>query len=91
METEENGSLLFLDVVVSKKPDSLLGHTVYRKHTHADRYLNKNSSHHPKQKRGVLNTLLERAKKIWELDSLKIELEALEKVLRVISNRYSTT
>jgi hypothetical protein len=31
MEVEENRSLLFIDVRVSRKPDGSLGHTVYRK------------------------------------------------------------
>jgi hypothetical protein len=29
MEVEQNGSLPFLDVLVSRKPDGSLGHSVY--------------------------------------------------------------
>jgi len=49
MDIEENGKLLFLDVLISKKADTL-GHQVYRKPTHTDRYLHAESHHHPAQK-----------------------------------------
>jgi hypothetical protein len=47
MEVEKNPSLPFLDVLVSRRPDSSLGHTVYRKPTHTDLYLHAKSAHHP--------------------------------------------
>ncbi|XP_054723405.1 uncharacterized protein LOC129233402 [Uloborus diversus] len=42
MEKESNNQLPFLDVLVTKKEDGTLGHQVYRKPTHTDRYLHKN-------------------------------------------------
>jgi hypothetical protein len=44
--------LPFLDVLVSRRPDGSLGHTVYRKPTHTDLYLHANSAHYPAQKKG---------------------------------------
>lgn len=41
-----------------------LGHIVYRKSTHTDRYLYKNSNHHPSQKQGIIKTLVKRARRI---------------------------
>ena len=39
IDIEENGKLPFLDILISKKADGTLGHQVYRKPTHRDRYL----------------------------------------------------
>ena len=50
MEKEIEGQLPFLDVMVVCKTD-LLEHKVYRKPTHTDWYLHKNSNHHPLEKR----------------------------------------
>lgn len=41
MEVENEGRLLFLDVLIIKKPDGTLGHTLLRKATHTNLYLNK--------------------------------------------------
>lgn len=53
METEENGCLPFLDVLVTRKNDGSLGHAIYRNKTHTDRYLHTESHHNPKQKLAV--------------------------------------
>jgi hypothetical protein len=58
MEVEQDGSLPFLDVLVSRRPDGSLGHSLYRKQTHAEQYLHANSEHHPAQKQAVLMTLV---------------------------------
>lgn len=39
MESEGNGQLLFLDVLVKKQTNRKFGAEVYRKSTHTDRYL----------------------------------------------------
>jgi hypothetical protein len=54
MEIEMNRSLTFLDVLVTKKPNGSLGHSVYRKPTHIDLCLHAKSHHHPSQKHAVL-------------------------------------
>lgn len=47
MEVESDGKLPFLDVMVYKKQDGTLGHSVHRKPTHTDLYLNARSCHPP--------------------------------------------
>ncbi|XP_054853995.1 uncharacterized protein LOC129342319, partial [Eublepharis macularius] len=64
MEKEIEGKLPFLDTWVIRKANFQLGHKVYRKPTHTDRYLHKNSNHHPRQKRGIMKTLVDRARRI---------------------------
>ncbi|KAK9874835.1 hypothetical protein WA026_005651 [Henosepilachna vigintioctopunctata] len=87
MEKEENGQLAFLDVLVKRREDGSLGHTVYRKPTHTDRYLHKMSNHHPKQKRAVLRCLSQRASRICEPQSLKNEESHLHQAFQ--ANGYS--
>ena len=87
MEHESSDQLAFLDVLVLKRADGRLGHKVYRKPTHTDRYLHKSSNHHPRQKRAVLKTLVDQAKRICEPRYLEDELWYLEEALQ--SNVYS--
>ncbi|KAJ9574561.1 hypothetical protein L9F63_008272 [Diploptera punctata] len=47
MEVEQEQRLPFLDVLVIRRPDGRLAHTVYRKSTHTDRYLNAASTPSP--------------------------------------------
>jgi hypothetical protein len=75
---EENRSLAFLDILVSRRPDGSLGHTVYRKPTHTDLYLRAKSEHHPAQKT-VLTTLVQRARTICDANSLDAEINRLKK------------
>ena len=87
MEIESDGQLPFLDVLVRRKDDGTLGHSVYRKPTHTDRYLHKRSNHHPCQKRAVLKTLLCRATRICEPENFSVEIKHLENSLQ--ANGYS--
>ncbi|MGR8650110.1 hypothetical protein ACNGQH_25240, partial [Escherichia coli] len=87
LEVEKNGCLPFLDVLVCRKPDGSLGHRVYRKPTHTDRYLHKTSNHHPRQKRGVIKTLVDRANRICEPAHLQDELKHLTAAFQ--ANGYS--
>ena len=50
-ELEERGPLLFLNVLVKKRIDRKLSHTVFRKPTHTDPYLHADSEHHLAQKK----------------------------------------
>ncbi|XP_033646299.1 uncharacterized protein LOC117305532 [Asterias rubens] len=82
METETSDSLPFLDVLISKKTDGSLAHSVYRKPTHTDRYLNARSFHPPSVKASVNRTLLQRAHFICDKEHLPNELEHLNTVLK---------
>ncbi|KAK9890114.1 hypothetical protein WA026_008924 [Henosepilachna vigintioctopunctata] len=86
METEKDQQLPFLDVLVRKRGNKL-GHTVYRKPTHTDRYLHALSNHHQSQKYGVIRTLTERARRICEPENLQSELEHLRTAFE--ANGYS--
>ena len=77
MEMEENRSIPFLDVLVTRKEDGTLGHQVFRKKTHTDSYLQAESYHHPAQKFGVLNTLSIRALRISNKEHLEEEISHL--------------
>ena len=51
-----NGSIQFLDILVTPGPDSILLTLVYRKPTHTDQYLNWDSHHNLSAKYGAFNT-----------------------------------
>ena len=82
MEIQENNSLPFLNVLLTKKTDGSLSHQVLHKKTHTDRYLHAESHHHPSQKVGILNTLATRAIRISDTEHLKEELAHLSRVLQ---------
>ena len=64
VETEKDGSLPFLDTLVSRSDSGTLSFSIYRKPTHTDRYLHF-SSHHPTHvKRGLVKYLFNRAKEV---------------------------
>ena len=83
MEIEENSSISFLDVLISKRMDGRLSHTVYRKATHTDRYLNAFSHHAPSQKLGFLRTLTKRAQRICDNENIANELQHLESAFKL--------
>ncbi|XP_068083584.1 uncharacterized protein [Anabrus simplex] len=87
VEKEKDGELAFLDVLVKRKNDGSLGHQVYRKPTHTDRYLNKNSNHHPGQKRAMMKTLVDRALRVCEPEYIEKELRHLDLALQ--TNGYT--
>ena len=86
---KEDKSIPFLDVMLVIKEDGSLGHKVYRKPTHTDRYLHYNSFHHPNIKNSLCKTLINRAKTICEVDNIEGELEHLRSVLKINSLRNS--
>ena len=64
METENDSKMAFLDASVSREPDGHLTTSVYRKPTHTDQYF-AYDSHHPKLvKRGIVECLYDRAKRL---------------------------
>ena len=82
IDIEENGKLPFLDVLVSKEANGTLGHQVYRKTTHTDRYLHAESHHHPAQKQSVINSLVHRAFAISDRGHLRTEINHLKQALQ---------
>ena len=64
VETEKDGSLPFLDTLVSRGDSGMLSFSVYRKPTHTDRYLHFNSHHPTHVKRGLVKCLFNRAKEV---------------------------
>jgi len=81
MDIEENKKLPFLDFLVTKKADNTLGHQVYRKLTHMDRYLHAELHHHPIQKQSAINSLLHRAF-ISDKEHLQMKLNHLKQALQ---------
>ncbi|XP_038066443.1 uncharacterized protein LOC119736498 [Patiria miniata] len=78
MEQEQYGTIPFLDVKISRNPDGTLGHSVYRKPTHTDRYLHQRSFHHPCIKSSVNRTQVQRAFEVCDQDYLKRELKHIQ-------------
>ena len=64
MEKESNGSLSFLDTLVTHHDDGSLSTSVYRKKTHTDRYLDFTSHHPLAHNVAVARTLMTRANRI---------------------------
>ena len=74
-EEESNGSLAFLDMLISRRPDGSLKLQVYRKKTHTDQYLHFHSAHPLQHKLGVVRTLYDRNRNLVTLQ----QDQALEK------------
>ncbi|XP_063216176.1 uncharacterized protein LOC134527430 [Bacillus rossius redtenbacheri] len=85
-EKETNGSIPFLDVLVSRKNNSLET-KVYRKPTHTGQYLNFASNHPKTTKTGIIHTLTNRAEIICSDEkSIAVEHNHIKKEL--IANGY---
>ena len=61
-EAREDGSIPFLDMLITPDEDGRLNTTVYRKPTHTDQYLYWDSHHAIASKYSVIGTLYHRAK-----------------------------
>jgi hypothetical protein len=85
-ENEIDGKLPYTDVMTYTKKDNTIGHYVYRKPTHNNKYLNFKSFHPRAHKLGVIDTLITRAYHISDNDHLEEELKFVENVL--IQNGY---
>ena len=60
--TKADGSMPFLDILVTPKSDGSLETTVYRKPTHTNQYLQWDSHHAITNKYSIISTFLHRAK-----------------------------
>ena len=77
-----DGSIPFLDLLITPKADGTLTTKVYRKPTHTDQYFQWDSNHNLASQYSVINTLIHRARTLCSTpESINQELEHLEKVL----------
>lgn len=67
---------------IEVRHDGSLSHSVYRKPTHTDRYLNAGSHHHPRHLDAVVTSLTNRAYDLCDEDHLQGELKHVQSVLR---------
>ena len=82
-EPTQQGTLPFLDTLVTIQPDNTFSTSVYRKPTHADQYLDWNSNHHITAKQSVSNTLAHRAKIVSSnQETLNKELHHIKEALQ---------
>ena len=80
--TRPDGSMPFLDTLVSPQEDGALSVSVFRKPTHTDQYLQWDSHHPLSAKYGVLSTLLHRAKTVCSTEeALQTEKSHLKTAL----------
>ena len=81
-EQKQDGSMPFLDILVTPQEDGILSTRVCRKPTHTDQYLQWNSHHNLACKYSVINTLTHRTKAVCSsFQLLKEELKHLEEAL----------
>ena len=81
-DSKADGSMPFLDMLITPTENGRLNTTVYRKPTHTDMYLKWDSHHTISSKYSVVGTLHHRAKTVSSnSDMLKREEEHLSRVL----------
>ena len=86
-ESRSDGSMPFLDTLVTINGDGSLSTKVYRKKTHTDLYLQRDSHHSIAAKYSVINTLHHRARAVCSNKQL---LEEEEEHLKMSSQRTNT-
>ena len=79
--TKADGSMPFLDTLLTPKSDGSLSITVYRKPTHTNQYLQWDSHHAIANKYSVINSLLHKAKDICSNQDQLEEQTHIQKVL----------
>lgn len=67
---ETNVELLLSDILLNKRGNGTLGYHLYRKLTHTDHYLHKESKHQSEQKRVISEVLVHSATQIFETEHL---------------------
>ena len=81
-EPRQDGSMPFLDTLVTPQQNGTLTTSVYSKPTHTDLYLQWDSHHNLASKFSVINTLTHRAKAVcYNAKLLETELKHLQEVL----------
>ena len=83
VEPTYQGSLPFLDTLVTIEQDNTFCTSIYRKPAHTDQYLHWDSNHHITAKQSVFNTLAHRAKVVSSTrDKLDKELQHIKSALQ---------
>lgn len=86
LEMESEGRLSFLDILIRRDSSEIkLG--IYRKPTHTDLYIRRDSCHPPQVFRGLVSCLKKRAQSICSASELPIELRHIRNALA--SNGYT--
>ena len=80
-DSKPNGSMPFLDMMITAKEDGRFSTTVYRKPTHIDLYLQWDSHHTISSKYSVVGTLHYKAKTICSSPQLLQQEDHLSRVL----------
>ena len=80
---EEENSIPFLDVLLTRRPDMTLKRSVYKKSTWTGQYTNFNSFVPLKYKRNLIRTLFHRALKLCTEDTLANEIELIKNTLKL--------
>ena len=82
-EAKQDGSMPFLDTLVTPQEDGTLTTKVYRKPTHTDLYIEWDNHHNLACRYSVINTLTQRAKAVCSSSKLlEEELKHLYEVLQ---------
>ena len=82
-EPTQQGTLPFLDTLVTLESNNMFSTSVYRKPTHTDQYLHWHSNHHITAKQNVYNTLVHMAKTVSSTkETLDKELQHIRGALQ---------
>ena len=87
---QEDGTLLFLDMLLRRREDGSLDVSIYSKPMHTDRYLHFESHDPTHMKRGVVRYLQDRAREIISMHAGQpTEVDHLARVLK--QNGYTAS
>ena len=81
MEQEENLTLNYLDLKLSRKNDGTLNFSIFRKPTHTEKYLDFNSNHPLEHKNSVVQSLMHRAFNLCDEELRQQEIDHVSNVL----------
>ena len=82
VEREVEKSFAFLDINVSRGPTGVLCFSVFRKPTHTDSYLHRDSNHPTSVFKGIVSCLATRARRLCSSSQLDAELDHLSHTFR---------
>lgn len=80
MDLEQEGLIPFLDVILYRKDDGLLGRKMHQKHTYTSLYLNSRSHHYSSQKSAMISTLTHTMMVVSDIPYMQQEQKSLEAI-----------